>query len=220
MLAVEFMPLAVVGVLTFLAAATDLWKFKVYNWLTLPALALGLGVAALLGGWPGLGSSLLGAGFGFGILVVFFALGGVGAGDVKLLTAVGAWLGPFWTLHVFIAAALAAGVYAVALIFARSGVLGVAVEILAVRRAVFDPKTLGRPAADIAAEVARADRRRRLVPFAAMICGGFFFMVGWGRSDLPTTPADSLVLAPVEPGSPARTPFEPAEPLLGLETPR
>ena len=198
----EFLPLIVVGVVTLLAAWTDLWKFKVYNLLTLPTLALGLLVSTVLGGWAGLGASLLGAGFGFGILVVFHALGGVGAGDVKLLTAVGAWLGPFWTVHVFIASALAAGVYAVGLILARGGVLAVAVEILALRQAIFDPSQLGRPAADIAAEVTRSDRRRRLVPFAAMTCVGFFVMVAWWHARLgqvwppyPTSAADQIAVA-------------------------
>ena len=198
----EFIPLIVVGVVTLLAACTDLWKFRVYNLLTLPALMVGLLVSTVLGGWAGLGASLLGAGFGFGILVVFYALGGVGAGDVKLLTAVGAWLGPFWTVHVFIASALAAGVYAVGLILARGGPLAVAVEILAIRQAVFEPIKLGRSSADIAAEVTRSDRRRRLVPFAAMICVGFFVMLAWWHSRMgqvwppyPTSAADRLAVA-------------------------
>ena len=202
--AFESIPLIVVGVVTFLAAFTDIWKFKVYNLLTLPALGLGLLVSTALGGWTGLGAGLLGAGFGFGILVVFYALGGVGAGDVKLLTAVGAWLGPFWTVHVFIVAALAAGVYALGLLLVRGGPLAVAVEILAVRQAVFVPGKLGRSDADIAAEVARSDRRRRLVPFGAMICVGFFVMVVWWHARLgqvwppyPMSPADRLAVASV-----------------------
>ena len=210
MVPVELIPLAAVGVVTILAASTDVWKFKVYNLLTLPALALGLIVSTALGGWAGLGASLLGAGFGFGILAVFFALGGVGAGDVKLLTAVGAWLGPSWTVHVFIASALAAGAYAVALLFVRGGVLGVAVEVLALRRAIFRPSELGRPDADIAAEVARPDRRRRLVPFAAMICVGFFGVVAWWHARLgqvwppyPTNSLDRVAVAAVAEPAPA-----------------
>jgi len=215
----ELIPLAAVGLATLAAATTDLWKFKVYNLLTLPTLALGLIASTLLGGWAGLWSSLLGSGFGFAILVVFFALGGVGAGDVKLLTAVGAWLGPFWTLQVFIASALAAGVYACLLIFLRGGFLAVALEILSVRQAVFQPKTLGRPDADLSAEVNRADRRRRLVPFAAMICVGYFMNVAWWQSRLvqvwppyPTrsdsTAVASASIEPVPAVGPAMNRFE------------
>ncbi len=184
MSAAELVPLIVVGIATLVAAATDVWKFKVYNVLTLPVLALGLATSALLGGWAGLGASLLGAGFGFGILVIFFALGGVGAGDVKLLAAVGAWLGPFWTVHVFIASALAAGGYALVLLLLQGGVLAVMVEVFSIRQAVFHPATIGRPTADMAVEVRRSDRRRRLVPYAAMICVGYFVMVGWWHACL------------------------------------
>ena len=195
----ELIPLVVVGLATVVAAATDLWKFKVYNLLTLPTLALGLVASTALGGWAGLGASLLGAGFGFAILFVFFALGGVGAGDVKLLTAVGAWLGPYWTVHVFIASALAAGAYAVALLLARGGVLAVAVEVASARQAIFNPAAIGRPATDMAAEVQRPDRRRRLVPYAAMICIGYFLIVAWWHARLvqvwPPYPTRSESLA-------------------------
>lgn len=197
----ELVPLGAVGVATLLAAATDLWKFKVYNFLTLPTLALGLLASTILGGWAGLWSSTLGAGFGFALLVIFYALGGVGAGDVKLLTAVGAWLGPYWTIHVFAASALAAGIYAVILVFVKGGFLGVVAELLSIRQAVFQPRSLGRPDVNLAMEVNRADRRRRLVPFAAMICVGYFFNVAWWHSRLvqvwPPYPTrfDSLAVA-------------------------
>jgi len=181
----ELVPLIAVGLATLAAAATDLWKFKVYNALTVPTFALGLACSAWLGGWGGLGAGLLGAGLGFATLVAFFAMGGVGAGDVKLLTAVGAWLGPFLTYQVFVASALAAGAYAVALvILRRGGVLALAVEILSIRSAAASPGSWRRPAARIEDEVRRVDRRRRLVPFAAMTCVGFFATMTWWRADL------------------------------------
>ena len=111
----EAVPLIVASAVTIVAATTDLWKFKVYNALTLPALAGGVVVSACLGGASGLGSSLLGASAGFFVLAAFFALGGVGAGDVKLFAALGAWLGPWPTMQVFAASALMAGLYAVVL---------------------------------------------------------------------------------------------------------
>src|SRR6185312_11937421 len=111
----------------------------VYNALTIPTLLLGVIVSACLGGWEGLASSLPGAGLGFGLLVVFFAVGGVGAGDVKLLTAVGAWLGPYLTYQVFVASALFGGVYALVLVFIRTGVLGLAVELISARQTLLNP---------------------------------------------------------------------------------
>jgi prepilin peptidase CpaA len=180
----DLLPLVAVGLATLAASATDLWKFKVYNILTIPMLASGLVVSTFLGGWGGLASSLLGAGLGFGLLVVFYALGGVGAGDVKLLTAVGAWLGPYLTYQVFVAAALFGGAYAVALLLARAGIVGLAVELIAAKQTLLSPGSWKRPESTIEAEVRRPDRRRRLVPFAAMTCLGFFATMAWWSRDL------------------------------------
>lgn len=166
--------LVVVALVTLTAAATDLWKFKVYNVLTLPTLAVGLLVSPINGG---IQAGLLGAALGFGLLAVFFALGGVGAGDVKLLTAIGAWLGPSTTLHVFIVSAMAGGVYALILLALQSGIFAARdkVEMLGIQ--VLSPSLWKRPEARLEVEVRREDRRRRLVPYAAMICAGFFVTV-------------------------------------------
>jgi prepilin peptidase CpaA len=181
---IDLLPLAVVSLATLAASVTDLWKFKIYNLLTLPMLVLGILVSAWLGGWGGLSSSLLGAGLGFGLLVVFFAVGGVGAGDVKLLTAVGAWIGPYLTYQVFVASALFGGLYALALVFRQGGVLGLAVELIAARATLLSPGSWKRPDSTIKAEVLRSDRRRRLVPFGAMTCLGFLATMAWWSSDL------------------------------------
>lgn len=163
--------LVVVAVVAIVAATTDLWKFKVYNVLTLPALVAGVLVSPFNGG---LQASLLGAAVGFGLLVVFFAVGGVGAGDVKLLTALGAWLGPAMTLRVFGLSAMAGGVYALGLLAIRSGLFGMSDELATLGIRLVSPSLWKRPDASLELEVARDDRRRRLVPYAAMICLGYF----------------------------------------------
>lgn len=180
----DLLPLAVVALATLVASATDLWKFKVPNLLTLPLLLAGLGVSTALGGRAGLGTSLLGAGLGFGALVVFHAAGGVGAGDVKLLTAIGAWLGPYLTYQVFVASALFGGLYALVLVLGQRGPAGMLVEWMAAQHALLHPGSWKRPASTIEAEVRRPDRRRRLVPYAAMTCLGFFATMAWWASDL------------------------------------
>jgi prepilin peptidase CpaA len=180
----ELIPLAAVALATLAASATDLWKFKVYNILTFPTLVLGLVASAWLGGWEGLSASLLGAGLGLGLLVIFFAVGGVGAGDVKLLMAVGAWLGPFLTYQVFVASALAAGLYAVVLVWSRGGMMAVITEVFLLRMLPGRSGSTTRVPVSIEAEVLRPDRRRRLVPFAAMTCVGFFATMAWWGTDL------------------------------------
>jgi prepilin peptidase CpaA len=161
-----------------IAAITDVWKFKIHNALTLPLLLAGLIYHAVVGAlgeagwWPGLLDSLLGALFGFAILIGFYALGGMGGGDVKLMAAAGAWLGLSLTFFVFLASALAAGLYAGVLILVSGRVreTWVNLQIIWHRVAAFG-KYL---AADDHVEQAvnAADRRRRVIPFAAMIAVG------------------------------------------------
>src|SRR5439155_23943172 len=79
--------IGIVLLAVLVTAATDLWKYKVYNALTLPLLACGLIYHTIAGGTAGLVGRLLGAGFGFAVLFLFFLLGGLGAGDVKVLLA-------------------------------------------------------------------------------------------------------------------------------------
>lgn len=91
-----------VGVL-LVAMATDLWEHKIFNWLTFPAMLVGLLLAAWMGGWAGLGSAFVGLFAGSAVFLLGFLLGAMGGGDVKLMAAVGVWLG--WP------AALAAVIY-------------------------------------------------------------------------------------------------------------
>ena len=81
-------------VLVVIAAGWDLATRRIPNVLTFGAALAGFFVHGYIAGWSGAESSL--AGWAVGVLFFFpmFALGGMGAGDVKLLAAVGAWLGP------------------------------------------------------------------------------------------------------------------------------
>jgi prepilin peptidase CpaA len=90
------------------AAALDLRTRRLPNWLTVPAFAAGLVFHTATGGWAGLGLSLGGFATGFGILLVLWLIGGGGGGDVKLMGALGAWLGPLPILGVFFGSALLA----------------------------------------------------------------------------------------------------------------
>jgi len=94
----HWISVGVLAVVLVSAAVCDLARGKVYNWLTYPAIAVGLGLAALRGAghgsaWDGLTDGLLGFGLGFGVLFVAYLVGGMGGGDVKLMGAVGALVG-------------------------------------------------------------------------------------------------------------------------------
>jgi prepilin peptidase CpaA len=75
---------------------------RIPNYLTLAAALSGLGYQFGAHGWHGLGQGFLGLCVGFALLIGFFLKGGMGAGDVKALAALGAWLGPLPTLYLFI----------------------------------------------------------------------------------------------------------------------
>lgn len=105
----QFVTLAVVVV----AVASDLATRRIPNVLTFGAALAALACHAWVSGWSGVGMSLAGWLVGVMLFLPVFALGGMGAGDVKLLGAVGAWLGPAATLWVALFSSLAGGVMAI-----------------------------------------------------------------------------------------------------------
>jgi prepilin peptidase CpaA len=98
--------LAVLGVATF----TDLRSRRIPNWLVLPFLLTGIVVSVWTQGWSGLGQSLGGALLGLVIYGVLFWMGGMGAGDVKLCAAIGAWVGPQQLILALVITGMAGGV--------------------------------------------------------------------------------------------------------------
>ncbi len=83
-------PAALLLALAVSCAVTDLWKGRIYNAVTYPAIAAGFVLQVALHGAPGLGFALGGFAVGFFPAFLLFALGGMGGGDVKLLGAIGA----------------------------------------------------------------------------------------------------------------------------------
>lgn len=99
-----------------LAAREDVLRHRIPNTLNATALLLGVGLAGLAGGWSGFVDSVGGAAIGFAVLFPFYLRRGMGAGDVKLMAAAGAYLDPSSAL-LAAAIALVAGVFlAVALV--------------------------------------------------------------------------------------------------------
>jgi prepilin peptidase CpaA len=112
---------AVLAATVVTAAITDLLSQRVPNWLTLPIAVLALCLHFAEGGMPGLLQSGAGWLAGFSLLIGLYALGGTGAGDVKLLATVGALTGPSRVFSIFLYTALLGGVYALGIVVYSKG---------------------------------------------------------------------------------------------------
>ncbi len=75
------------------ATVDDLARRRISNWIPGCAFAAGLCLQTVHGGWRGAGSALLGTASGAGVFLIFYLLGGMGGGDIKLMAGFGAVLG-------------------------------------------------------------------------------------------------------------------------------
>jgi prepilin peptidase CpaA len=150
-------PRAALIVLVGLAAVIeDLGWRRISNWTSGGALLAGLIVNGVQKGWMGVLHSLLGAVIGFGVFLIFYMVGGMGGGDVKLMAGFGALLGD---KQIFPAALLAA---------ASGGVI--ALGFLAVRWAIRrSKKALGVAVANAAPD---AEKSGECIPYAPAITIG------------------------------------------------
>jgi prepilin peptidase CpaA len=112
-------PVWFVTVALIVAAVIDGWILKVPNWLTFPFIASGWVYSFAFHGLDGLGWSILGTIVGLALLLPAYSIGGMGAGDVKLLAGVGAWVWPLATLYAFCLSAVVGAVMAVLMVLAR-----------------------------------------------------------------------------------------------------
>jgi prepilin peptidase CpaA len=104
---------AILITLIVIAAIVDYRFKKVPNIITFSAIAAGLFLALLSRGLIGLTGSIAGLVVGMGLLYLPYAAGGMGAGDVKLLGAIGALKGPWFVFITFLAMAIIGGVMAI-----------------------------------------------------------------------------------------------------------
>lgn len=160
-----------ISAITLTAAFTDFRTHKLPNWLTVSAFIAGVVFHSVWG--QGLAFSLQGFALGFGILFVLFLIGGGGGGDVKLMGAVGAWLGWLLTLEVyFLTALLVALVSVVAMAYhlATKGWTSFSRNYL--RRSDVNDKSA--PAAE-----GRKRSRGRPVPYAVPIAVSTWLVLLW-----------------------------------------
>jgi prepilin peptidase CpaA len=102
------------------AAVYDILYRRIPNWLTIPGVLAGVALNSFLyQGWPGLRLSLLGLAVGFGSYFILYLLRAMGAGDVKLMAAIGAMVGLGDWFGIFIITAIIGGFAGLALVTLR-----------------------------------------------------------------------------------------------------
>lgn len=101
------------------ASGEDLWRRNISNWIPATALLGALGLHLQASGWLGLWHWFAGAAVGFSVFLVFFLLGGMGGGDVKLMAGFGAILGLSRLLDATILTAAIGGIIAMVVVLKR-----------------------------------------------------------------------------------------------------
>lgn len=103
------------------AVWTDVRIHKIRNWATLGGSLLALLLQGMLHGWDGVLAALAGLAVGYAAFLPGYFLGAVGAGDVKLMGMVGAFLGPAGGLTAVVGTMLLGGLIALVLVLLRGG---------------------------------------------------------------------------------------------------
>jgi len=156
-----------VGLYVALAAATDLRMHRIPNYLTVPAAVSGLAYHTFSPtGW-GFLVSLGGFGVGFALLLLPGLLGGGGMGDVKLLAALGAWLGTKYLLIAFAVSAFVAAMMALAVMLFGATQEGVSKT---------KKRYLG---AQRSSAKSKQKRPARVLPFAVPVAISTYVVLGW-----------------------------------------
>jgi prepilin peptidase CpaA len=109
----------IAGVIGIAAIVDDLARRQISNWISCAALAAGLILQTVHSGWRGTGSALLGTITGAAVFLIFYLLGGMGGGDVKLMAGFGAVLGVKQLLEAALWTAGCGGLMAVVVIAVR-----------------------------------------------------------------------------------------------------
>ena len=148
------------------ACVSDLRTRRVPNVLTV--LLAAAGVAYTLAAGRGLAHGIGGVLTGFLIWVPFWLLGWLGAGDVKLVAAAGAWLGPWATVEASVVAALVGAALSLGWMARTGRVRAAANRVLL---ALAAPRLLG-------GTVVSSGDRRRLAPYALALVVGLL-VAGW-----------------------------------------
>lgn len=165
--------LALAGSMLLLASWRDLRYHRIDNWITFPFACLAIALHAFLFGWQGAYLATIGLVLGLLLLLPFYIYGGMAAGDVKLMAAVGAMVGLhsiFWTVMYSL---LVGALMALTLLIAKHelvpGLRHMCRQIWA-----FSQTRVWVPAGSVALKESKVMSQR--FPYAAAITGGFLVM--------------------------------------------
>ena len=158
--------------IAIIAAIGDLRSRRIPNWLTISALVLGFAWHLANGTWP---QAALGALLGAVIYLPMWLAGGRGGGDVKLMAALGAWLGPASWIQLFVLTALIGGIWALILVIAKRRLLATLQNIWSILRSLVTGR---QPAHRLGNETALA------IPHAAIVA---LAMLAWLALIRPST---------------------------------
>ena len=155
---------------TLAAAVIDFRTKKIPNWLTVPSAIAALLFHLVTGGGTGLLLALAGFAVGFALLILPWILGGGGMGDVKLLAALGTWLGPLMILPAFGLGAVCALMMGVMLMASSTFTSGIS----ATQR-----RFLNNGGAATATAGTAPRKYKRVLPFAVPIAAGTWLVLAW-----------------------------------------
>lgn len=156
-----------------IAVLFDLRTRRIPNSLTFGAAGLAVCYSFATVGWSGLVHSVAGWLTALALFGPFFALGGLGAGDVKLAAAIGAWLGPFDALWMSLYSMIAGGVLGVVVALA-TGYFRKAIDN--VRMLLMHWRIMGiRPLPEMTLAHGRGPR----LPYAVPIATGALLVTLW-----------------------------------------
>ena len=115
------MTYSILAITLIISFITDIRKRRILNIVTLPAILIGLIYYTVTSGFEGFLFSGKGLLVGFLILLIPYLLGGMGAGDVKLMAAIGALTGTSFVIESFLYTAIIGGLIAIILNFEKKG---------------------------------------------------------------------------------------------------
>lgn len=121
------------------AVYTDTRFGLISNRLTVGTFLLGVGLHAAFGGWEALGAAVLGGAVGLGLLLVPYLLGGMGAGDAKLMAALGTLAGVQTVFAIFGWACMLGGLIALVVLIRTHGIWGIVTAVLGGWKSLLSP---------------------------------------------------------------------------------